>query len=136
MAGPRYPCGIDDDTRRLLALLARSPRTRRVGRPPKRPSHWSPFTVPNPEAPFGLHFTDASAWHFIADRLERGEHVETIEMDRPEGATGYVMKLELRPVSPKLYIKLELTGSKVIGRSFHLARDSSQRASSSEGPDP
>ena len=136
MAGPRYPCGIDDDTRRLLALLARSPRTRRVGRPPKRPSRWSPFTVPNPESAFDLHFTHASAWQLIADRLEQGEHVEIIEMDRPVGVTGYVMKLQLEEGSHELYVKLELTGSKVIGRSFHLAHDPSQRANSSEGAEP
>ena len=45
----------------------------------------------------------------------------------PEGATGYVMKLELNPASPKLYVKLELTASRVIGRSFHLVDPLSQR---------
>ena len=92
--------------------------------------------MPNPEAAFDLHFTHASAWHFIADRLEQGEHVEIIEMDRPVGATGYVMKLQLKESSPGLYVKLELTASKVIGRSFHLAHPASQRAHTSEGTDP
>ena len=136
MAGARKPRGIDDDTRRLLVRLARTPRARRLGKPPKRPSRWNPFTVPNPETAFDIHFTHASAWQFIADRLEQGEHVELIELDRPVGATGYVMKLQLKEGSPRLYVKLELTGSKVIGRSFHLAHPASQRAHTSEGTDP
>ncbi|MCY4554908.1 MAG: hypothetical protein OXF79_00665 [Chloroflexi bacterium] len=136
MAGARKPRGIDDDTRRLLVRLARTPRARRLGKPPKRPSRWNPFTVPNPETAFGIHFTHASAWQFIADRLEQGEHVETIEMGRPVGATGYVMKLQLKEGSHRLYVKLELTGSKVIGRSFHLAHPADQRAQRSEGTDP
>ncbi len=132
MAGARTQGGIDDDTRRLLVRLAESPRTRRLGTPPKRPSRWIPFTVPNPEAPFDMQFTDVSAWEFIASRLEQGEHVEMIEMDRPAGATGYVMKLEISPNSPKLYVKLELTASKIVGRSFHLADPPSQRTDTSE----
>lgn len=136
MAGAPSQRGVDDDTRKLLVRLARSPRSRRVGRPPKRPSRWNPFAVPNPEAAVGFHFTNTSAWHFIADRVEQGAHVEIIALDRPVGATGYVMKLQLKENSPGLYVKLELTASKIIGRSFHLARPQRQLASTSGRTDP
>ena len=113
--------GIDGDTRRLLSRLASRRKTRMLGRPPERPSHWAPFTVHNPEAAFDEPFNHFSAWTLIADKLEQGEPVEVIEMDQPEGANGYVMKIELEKGAPRLYVKLELTASKVIGRSFHLS---------------
>ena len=99
--------------------------TRIVGQPPERPNRWYPFRVPNPEA-LDLPFNDTSAWHFIADRLRQGEPVETIELDQPEGATGYVMKIELREGSDPLYVKLEVAGNKIIGRSFHLSDRATQ----------
>lgn len=67
------------------------------------------------------HFTDAAAWDFVASRLEEGEEVEVIELNRPKGAKGYVMKIQLRPGEPKLYVKLQMGPTKVIGRSFHYS---------------
>ena len=40
-------------------------------------------------------------------------------LDRPPGKTGYVLKIDLNPGRPQLYVKLELGSGVVIGRSFH-----------------
>ncbi len=112
--------GINEATRKRLIGLASASRTRIVGRPPEHPSRWQPSRVRNPDA-LDLPFVDNSAWHFIVERLEQGEPVETIDLDKPDGATGYVMLAELREQTELLYIKLELAGNRVIGRSFHLS---------------
>ena len=52
--------------------------------------------------------------------LEKGHPIEPITLKKPPGAKGYVMKVELEPNTPKLYIKLEL-GNIVFGRSFHYS---------------
>ena len=67
------------------------------------------------------HFTDSTAWEFIARRLECGEDVEVIELDKPKGAKGYVMTIALQPGVPALYVKLQLGSGKIIGRSFHYS---------------
>jgi hypothetical protein len=38
------------------------------------------------------------------------------------GATGYVMKIELEPAVPVLYVKLELRSGRILGRSFHYSK--------------
>lgn len=69
-------------------------------------------------APF---FTATTAWEFIASRLEAGEEVEVINLRKPPGSKGYVMKIDLELGLPKLYVKLQLVSKKVIGRSFHYS---------------
>jgi hypothetical protein len=75
--------------------------------------------VPNPDGLLFSHYHDDSAWELIASRLEEGHEVETIILDQPPGKTGYVMKIDLHPGRPLLYVKLELGSGVVIGRSFH-----------------
>ena len=74
----------------------------------------------NVNAVLGNAFTDIAAWDLIAAKLEEGHPVETIELNRPPGKTGYVMKIDLGPERP-VYVKLQLAGKKVIGRSFHYS---------------
>ena len=58
------------------------------------------------------YFTDASAWEFIASKLEQMHPVEVIHLNKPEGAKGYVMKIDIDANSPKLYVKLQLGAGK------------------------
>ena len=44
-----------------------------------------------------------------------------IELREPQGAKGYVMRIDLGSGLPELYVKLQLTSAKVIGRSFHYS---------------
>ena len=75
--------------------------------------------MPNPDGLLLSYFDDQSAWELIASRLEDGQPVETVTLKQPPGRIGYVMKIDLNPGRPLLYVKLELGSGKVIGRSFH-----------------
>lgn len=120
--------GRDDDinaeTRRQLARLARSARTRTSAFSPHEPTDWRPEQVEGPEGGFSPYFTDAGAWELIADKLDEGHAVEVIELHKPPGAKGYVMKIDLKPDAPTLYVKLQLRRGQVVGRSFHYSERS------------
>ena len=110
-----------DAKRRELATLARRSHARITEFISERPTDWRPGQVRNPNGVLDTHFTDASAWELIASRLEGGHPVEIVELRKPDGATGYVMKVDLEPDRPRLYIKLQLGSGKIIGRSFHYS---------------
>ncbi len=102
--------------REQLASLARNKKCRDYG----WPRHWSPGSVPSPTS--GLPFTESGAWSFIADLLESGHPIETVELKKPKGVTGFVMKVDIGEKLPKLYIKIHLGGSgKILAKSFHLS---------------
>ena len=108
-------------TRRHLSLLERRSRARVTAFSAERPTDWCPGQVRNPDGVLDTHFTDAAAWELIAARLEDGHPVETVELNRPKGASGYVMKIDLEPDQPQLCVKLQLGSGKIIGRSFHYS---------------
>lgn len=112
--------GIDDSTRRELAVLARRPRARGTAFGSTRPTVWQPRQVRNPDG--GLPFSDTGAWDLIASKIESDHDVEVITLEKPPGATGYVMKIVLEPTAPLLYVKLELRSGRILGRSFHYSR--------------
>ncbi|MCY3931788.1 MAG: hypothetical protein OXH70_08725 [Acidobacteria bacterium] len=113
--------GIDDETRRVLADLASRAGTRISGRQRAR---WEPGNVSNPQDRYlsGV-FTDEAAWSLVAEKLRDGHEVETMVLDHPPGATGYVLKIEVEADAPRVYVKLELLKSRrrVVGRSFHYS---------------
>ena len=113
---------IDESTRRLLIRLASRSTTRTNLPTPERPSHWNPFSVPNPEA-LDLPFNDLSAWSFVVNKLEQEHPVEIIELHQPPGATGYVMTIQLETGTEPLYVKLEVRPDQriIFGRSFHYS---------------
>jgi hypothetical protein len=74
--------------------------------------------VVNPED--GQPFTEPAAWNLIAELLEGGEPMECVELAQPLGKTGYVLLPSLG--GRKVYIKFQLGGGKIIGRSFHYSR--------------
>ena len=39
----------------------------------------------------------------------------------PEAQLGYVMKIDLEPSVPRLYVKLQLHAGRILGRSFHYS---------------
>ena len=112
---------LDESIRHQLVTLARRSNARVTEFNPDRPTKWCPGQVHNPDGVLDSHFTDASAWEYIATKLENGHPVEVMRLDKPSGATGYVMKIDVEPESPKLYIKLQLGSGKIIGRSFHYS---------------
>lgn len=126
MNGPRRTVGssstklgcIDEDVRRHMVVLIRRGRyDSSFSR--QRPTKWQPTRVRNPEGGVDQCFTDETAWAFVADRLEQGEHVRILELKKPRGRTGYVMTIDIGSDVPELYVKLELVQARVWGRSFH-----------------
>ena len=112
---------IEESIRHQLIVLARRKEARITAFSRYRPTEWRPGEVRNPDGMFATHFTDTSAWEFIASRLENGENVDIVELRRPPGKKGYVMKIDLGVDIPVLYVKLELGAGKIIGRSFHYS---------------
>lgn len=108
---------IDDSTRQQLARLARLKKRRRI----HRPARWEPGRVRDPTSELDASFTEPGAWDLIASRLEDGHEVEVITLDNPRGKTGYVMKIELEPTAPRLYVKVQLDAGRIFGRSFHYS---------------
>lgn len=67
-------------------------------------------------------FTNDGAWELVASTLESGHPVESMALNKPKGATGYVLKIRLdSPPRPLLYVKLELHRGWIHGRSFHYS---------------
>ena len=76
----------------------------------------------NPDGVLDMYFTPLTAWELIATRLEEGEEVEVIELSQPKGVKGYVMRIVLGSELPELYVKLQMRGGVIFGRSFSLYR--------------
>ena len=126
MKGARPPGkpvgGIAAGTRRQLLVLARRKGARTTSFRPGRPTNWRPHSVRNPNGAFEERFTDFTAWEFIASRLEAGEAVKEVVLQKPKGKKGYVMKIDLGVGLRTLYVKLQLGSGIIIGRSFHYSK--------------
>ena len=113
---------IDESLRRQIARAARRPRLRKRGNfSPGRPTKWQPTQVIDPAAGLDGPFTNAGAWELIASKLDHGHDVEVINLRKPRGARGYVMKIRIDPNAPMLYVKVEFRAGSIIGRSFHYS---------------
>lgn len=108
-------CGID--LRQEIARRARSRQLRRFDFCRDEPVVWKPTEVVNPES--GICFTDTTAWHFIADRVEEGCDMYEVELRKPSGALAYELHLSGAPGCPPIYIKFRLVQNEIRGRSFH-----------------
>ena len=58
----------------------------------------------------------------MADKLEDGLQLESVQLEKPAGSTGYVLKIPLG--GRQLYVKLQLGSGSVTGRSFHYSKES------------
>ncbi len=105
--------------RQEIVRLARRKDARIVPRSREMPCRWQPMTVTNPET--DLPFTEAGAWRYVADLAEFGHPIDQMIMKRPAGEIGYVLIAPLVRNSADLYIKIQLKGGKIFGRSFHLS---------------
>ena len=112
---------LSESIRSQLILLARRRHARVTDFSKDRPTDWRPQQVRNPEGILDTHFSDAAAWEFIASKLETGHPVEILNLRKPAGAKGYVMKVEVESDQPLLYVKLQLGSGHIIGRSFHYS---------------
>jgi hypothetical protein len=108
-----------DAVRRELSRLARKRDSRVTEWNPQMPSEWTPGRVTNPEV--DMPFTEAGAWHFVADLLDCGHPIRRVVLRQPRGEEAFEMTVDLKAGMPKLYIKVQLKSGKIIGRSFHYS---------------
>jgi hypothetical protein len=119
---------VADEIRKRLAWWASSRRTRsRVFRS-DRPCDWRATGMTDPRT--NEAFTEDAAWDYVAQMITDGVDIEVIELDIPPGKKGYVMSLPSHNPQTPIYVKLQLGGDCVIGRSFHY---STRSAGKSEG---
>ena len=109
---------VPDDLRARLTKLCMSKRHRVTKFSSKRPVRWHPTSVCDLGST--TPFTESGAWEFIACHIEDGTQIKTITLDKPPDKIGYVM-LVGGNCNEKIYIKLEIVGEKVFGRSFHAS---------------
>lgn len=112
---------IDPSIRKQLIMLARRFTAWRTDWKQSRPTDWRPDSVRNPNSVVEPNFTDESAWELIADQLEAGCEVKTIELRQPRGKIGYVMEIDFEQNQPIIYIKIQLGSGVIFGRSFHYS---------------
>jgi hypothetical protein len=66
-----------------------------------------------------MSFAPREAWYFICECLDSGAPIREVELRQPPGAVAYELIVSLG--DRQLYIKLQLTGDRVLGRSFHYS---------------
>jgi hypothetical protein len=111
---------MNGETLRQLIGNCRKKKERQLG----FPRDWVPNQIRNPETS-GEYFTEAGAWEFIADKLEDGHPYSVINLENPPGAPAIVMKIQLEPEFPPLYVKIQVGIRNIpIGRSFHYSYES------------
>ena len=105
-----------DQDRAQLSKRASSRKTRLSTFSPHAPTKWHPTSLLDPST--GEPFTEDSCWLFVAAAIDAGEAIEVIELKKPAGKRGFVMKLAGHQTTI-IYVKLQLLSDKVLGRSFH-----------------
>jgi hypothetical protein len=113
------PSDCDAELRTEIVRRARDKGLRSFDFSREEPVVWKPTEVVNPQC--GLCFTDVTAWHFIADRIEAGCPIHEVRLRKPDGAVGYELHLAGAPGHPPIYIKFRLVQSQIRGRSFHYS---------------
>lgn len=97
--------------------LAASKRSRSSEFTPQCPTEWRPHSVIDPRT--SQPFTDAGAWDYVVEMLHAGIPLEQVDLEKPPGKKGYVLRLPAGGDSPFIYVKLQRGSGRVIGRSFH-----------------
>lgn len=99
-----------------MSKRASSRKTRLSTFSPRAPTKWHPTSLLHPDT--GDPFTEDNCWSFVASAIASGAPVEVMELKRPAGKRGFVMKLPGHGTTT-IYVKLQLLSDKVLGRSFH-----------------
>jgi hypothetical protein len=107
----------EESIRHEASVLARRKKARIVAFSREAPIDWRPGTVTNPDD--GRPFTEAGAWELIASLLEACEPLTAVDLQCPPGKKGFVMTPCI--AGREVYIKFQLGGGTIIGRSFHYS---------------
>ena len=109
-----------EQDRAELARRASSRRTRTSAFTARAPTKWRPTSLRDPST--GEPFTEDSCWTFVAEAITAAASIEVIQLKRPVGKRGFVMKLDGHD-GVVIYVKLQLLDAIVLGRSFHESQD-------------
>jgi hypothetical protein len=83
-----------------------------------------------PGAVSSVRIVPATGERLTAEMIRSGVDIEIIELQFPPGKNAYVMLVPSHDPKTPIYIKLQLGGDSVIGRSFHY---SNHPAANNEG---
>ena len=108
--------GWEQECSELLRLSKRR-SCRNTAFSPKIPCDWAPQTVWDTR--FDRCFTQEGAWNYIIELLESGHRFIPKAMGKPPNTIGYETVIDRGPNLPPLYIKLQILGGTIFGRSFH-----------------
>ena len=104
--------------------LARQKRCRFSEWTTEMPTEWRPHTVHDANNDF---FTDAGAWHFVADLVESGHPMREVALRNPPGKIAFEMTVRLASKEREIYIKVRLGSppgsgkAMIFGYSFHYS---------------
>src|SRR5262249_39660043 len=113
MDGRHHRGGVltEDEARRVASNIAKLPLGRR---------RWSPTSVTDPRS--RQAFTEEGAWEYIVEQLEANVTIYPMTLNNPPGKTGYYFLLK-SAFTQNIYVKLQICGNSVMGRSFHYEHD-------------
>jgi len=99
--------------------LVREKKKRVIPRPPSRPVDVRFSEIRDPL--FNVCLTPPRAWDLLIEALETGVLIETVALDVPAGAKGYVILF--RVGDQEVYVKLEIGDGdrQIFLRSYHLS---------------
>jgi hypothetical protein len=104
------------DTLRQVIANCRRRDVRQLG----WPRDWGPGQVRHATLS-GCYYTEASAWEFIACKLEEGHAYQEMVLNTPQGASAIEMEVLLPSAEQPVYVKVEIRGTVPVGRSFHYS---------------
>ena len=107
------------EARRQLIALIQQPRRRVSAWSFKRPTDIRYEEVRDPES--GMYLTEKGMWHTIERFLKEGVRLRQQTLDRPAGEKAWVCLFRLAPDQRRIYVKLQMIGSRVHLRSFHYS---------------
>jgi hypothetical protein len=110
---------IEEGLRRRLIAMASSRRTRMVEFSRKAPCDWQANGITDPRTK--QPFTEDGAWDYVCHHINSGVPIEVIELSNPPGKKAYVMLLPSNQPDLLIYVKLQVVGNGVLGRSFHYS---------------
>ena len=103
--------------RQLIGLIQKGRRSASFSK--HRPTEVRPWEIIRPES--SLPLLDTGMWSEIVQFLDSGVPLEKISLRQPPGEEAWVCLARLASDSPLIYMKLQIRGSRVLLRSFHIA---------------
>jgi hypothetical protein len=107
---------LSQQERIRLAGLAAQARCRKSAFTMQRPCEWDPDHT---YSRANYSYTPAGAWAFLCELLLSEIPIYLTTLDKPPGASAYVFFLPPEKNWPGIYIKFEIAGPGLYGRSFH-----------------